>query len=57
MGDRDDGPLEVLQGPGEDVDGGGIQVVAGLVQEQEVARHKRKCCKRHPRLLASAKNA
>ena len=31
MGDGDDGSLEFLKGPREDVDGGGIEMVACLV--------------------------
>jgi len=57
VSDGHNGPLEVLECPGEDVDGGGVEVVGGLVQEEEVAWDQGKGSQRNPRLLATAQHA
>ena len=54
MGDVEHGPGVVVQRPFQDLFGGDVQVVGGLIQDQEIGLGEHKLCQRHPSPLAAA---
>ena len=57
MGHDDDGAVEVLDGLDQRIDGLHVQVVRGLVEQEQVRGRDQELAQQHPALLAARKHA